>query len=262
MSWRPDPLVLFSLTVPALAYAFALHALMLRGASHVLSPMRRLAFAIGMAVLVVALASPLEAQTADLLWVHMVQHMLLIAVAAPLIAYGAPPLRFAVLLPRRSRRLATWPARRLLGGGRDAWLVLAAGFIALHAVVVWVWHLPGPYELAVRSELAHLAEHASFTITAVAAWSALLRFGGRLSPSVATLGLTFVLAAQGAALGAAMTFSQRPWYPGYAESAPLAPLVDQQIAGLVMWAGGGLAPVFVGALLLSGWLRSPSRAST
>ena len=253
--WRPDPLILFSLTAVALAYAFAFHALMLRGSSHVLHAARRFAFAGGMVALAVALISPLEPLASGLLWAHMVQHMLLIAVAAPLIAYGAPPLRLAVLVPRRWRRISRRPARFLLGGGSDGWLTVAALFVALHAATVWVWHLPGPYELAVRSQGAHLAEHAAFTATAVVAWSALLRFGGRMRPSVATLGLIFVLAAQGAALGAAMTFSQKPWYSVYADGGALSPLADQQVAGLVMWAGGGLAPVFVAALLLSGWLR-------
>lgn len=258
--WGIDPLTLAWLTALAIGYAFAIHALSLRGAGRAVPPRRRLAYAAGLATAAVALMTPVEALSGTLLSVHMAQHMLLIALAAPLIAYGAPPLRFAAALPSRLRDLMH--SVRLALSRRPGTAVLAAALAVLHATVVWGWHLPAAYELAVASTAIHFLEHMAFLATAVISWWAIFEFGGRVRPSPAAIGLLLFLAMQGAMLGALMAFAESPWYPHYAEAAAVIgidPVRDQQVAGMLMWGFGGTVPFVAAMVLVVGWIGHSTR---
>jgi putative membrane protein len=100
--------------------------------------------------------------------------------------------------------------------------------------------MPGPFDLALRSEPWHVAQHLSFLASALLFWWAMLH--GRAGPLVAAACL-FVTSMIGGGLGALMTLSNSPWYAGYAElgltPAGLTPEQDQQLAGLIMWVPGG-----------------------
>jgi putative membrane protein len=206
-----------------------------------------------MLALFVALVSPLDALGTALFSAHMVQHMVLVLVAVPLLVLGAPQtgLLWALAEPRRRRLGAWWHCAT---GLRIGWRALSRPLVVwlLHAAALWLWHLPRLYQAALTSELVHLAEHASFLGTALLFWWVLL--GGspreRLNPALGVLYL-FSFALQGGLLGALMTFAPAPWYPAYTTTVAawgLTPLEDQQLAGLIMWVPAGL--VYLAAALV------------
>jgi putative membrane protein len=224
-------------------------------------PWQALAFAAGLGAVAAALAPALDRLAHELLWAHMLQHLLLILVAAPLLALGRPLQPFLWALPPAGRRRLG----RLVGGGRAlagsaAWPLLA---LVLHASVVWAWHAPVLYEAALASAAVHTLEHTTMLATALLLWSAVVASGthGRLGHTAAVL-VVFATAVQSGGLGALLTFAPAPFYPAH-EAAALArgvdPIADQQLAGLLMWVPGGLVYVGAAALLLLLGLRQVER---
>jgi cytochrome c oxidase assembly factor CtaG len=217
-------------------------------------------FAAGLAVTAIAVASPLDAAVDRTLWAHMVQHVLLLAVAAPLLALGWPlPTLLWVLPPHwRSRALAL---RRRALAHHDAhfpsWVIT---LLAVQAAVMWAWHLPDAYQAAVRNPALHAAEHLSFLLAATAAWWSVVT--GRRSRRGAAAVAALLGSVPGIVLGSAMVVAPNPWYPLYLHGSRTAALVDQQVAGVIMWAFGGMATVIVGAALFLSWLRRAEAAET
>jgi cytochrome c oxidase assembly factor CtaG len=224
------------------------------------------AFLGGLAAIYLALASPVEPFAALLLQVHMVQHLLLMMVAPPLLWLGAPLFPLLRGLPRPVRvywaapLLAAPPLRRLFGR-----LTHPLTALALFVAATWVWHAPPMYDLALRSSAWHYLEHACFLGTALLFWYPVVRpYPARPRWSAWLLLPCLMLAdLSNTALAALLTFSDRLLYPYYAEVPRLAgisPLDDQAAAGVVMWVPGSAAfllPLFgIGVQLLSG----PARA--
>lgn len=224
---------------------------------------RRACFAAGIIVLLIALASPVAPLGMALFTAHMVQHTLLMQVAAPLLVLGTPAVAWLWAVPpagrplvNRVRRSAWW--RRPIGAVTHpafAW--------GLHAAALWLWHLPGPYQLSLTSHAAHGAQHASFFGSAVLFWWVLVRAGKPARTQLA-LGVLYVFttALHAGVLGALLTFSWSPWYPGYAETTAawgLTPLEDQRLGGAVMWIPGGVPYLLAILLLLARLLRSGAR---
>jgi putative membrane protein len=182
-------------------------------------------FALGLLALAIALLSPLHHLAEERLWAHMVQHELLMVLAAPLFMAARPLAACAWVVPVR---LPAWLSDPLF-----AW--------TLHAAAIWLWHVPGVFEAAAHHEGLHFAQHASFFVTALMFWhSVLARPGAVLS--------LFTTMLHTGALGALMALSGRPWYAGYA-------LEDQQLAGLVMWVPAGAAYPLAALLILNRALR-------
>jgi cytochrome c oxidase assembly factor CtaG len=139
-----------------------------------------------------------------------------------------------------------------------AWATLALG---AQTVALGGWHVPGLYDAAAAHLPLHAAEHLSFLLTGFAFWWVVTRLG--TGSAVITI---FVASLPGTLLGALMTLSTATWYPRYATGSASAALQNQQLAGVVMWAGGGMAYVAAGAALFVMWLRelehrSPSRVT-
>jgi putative membrane protein len=186
-------------------------------------------FFLGWLVTGVALLSELHHYAERLLWAHMVQHELLMVVAAPLLVLGKPVEAWRWVVPLRMPKLLSDPA--------FAW--------GLHALGIWLWHVPPLFEAAVANPWLHLAQHTSFFVPAAIFWWAVLAPGSRQPAGLAALFTTML---HTGALGALMTFSRSPWYAGYA-------LEDQQLAGLVMWVPAGVAYPAAALFLISRWLR-------
>ncbi|MCF6506051.1 cytochrome c oxidase assembly protein [Blastococcus sp. MG754426] len=199
----------------------------------------------GLAALGAALASPLERLAEDSLTAHMVQHLLLTIVAAPLLVVADPVPRVLSALPPRARDVVARPWAAVVRGARrpGVVLVVAVGYLA----VVLLWHLPGAYEAAVRSEALHVAEHLTFLAAAAVFWWCVLRIPRRrLGQLVAGLVAVLVPAFGEAVLGGAMMLSSTPWYEVYVGTAAdhgFDPVADQQVAGAVLWATG--TPVYL-----------------
>ena len=197
------------------------------GAGRGVTPWHAASFTAGMLVLAGTALAPFDA----LLWSHMVQHELLMVVAAPLLVLGRPMVALARIVPLRMPRA--------LGEPLIAW--------ALHAAAICAWHVPSVFVAATASEPLHFAQHASFLASALLFWW--MVFARRdLSALIALFGTMLYTGA----LGALMTFSRAPWYAGYA-------LADQTLAGLVMWIPAGLAYPAAALYIGSRWLaRSPA----
>jgi putative membrane protein len=264
-AWNGEPSVLLGVALVAWTYGRGVRMLWRRaGRGRGLRTWQASAFAGGLATLLLALVSPLDAMATALLSAHMVQHLALILGAAPLLVLGRPVVAVLWSAPAPTRRrLGSWWRR---AGRLRAVAHVAAGppaAWALHVATLWAWHLPGPYQAALTHEPVHLAEHASFLSTALLFWWAVFPPDGfgRLGPGLAVLCL-FAAALQGGLLGAVMAFAGRPWYPAHAAAAAawgLTPLEDQQLAGLLMGMPAGLVYLAAACVRFADWLRLAAR---
>lgn len=222
-------------------------------------------FAIGWVALALALVSPLHALGGMLFSAHMTQHEILISFAAPLLVLGKPLIPFVWAFPQRGRkRLARWSRIPVVA---STWSILTAPSVAfaLHAIALWGWHLPGPYQATLTSDLAHSLQHTSFILTGLLFWWTVLgSAGGELSRGKSMLYL-FATALHTGALGALLTFSASLWYPAYAGTTGpwgLTPLEDQQLGGLIMWIPGSIAYLAATLGVFALWLRESDRRSS
>lgn len=182
-----------------------------------LTATHRRAAVLGWALTAVLFVSPLCAASIALFSARVAQHVLLVLVAAPLIARALGP--------------RAWPV-----------LPMAVVF----AGVFWLWHLPAPYALTLASDTIYWAMHLSTFGAAIVLWRSV---GAAVAnaPGQVTLGLVLT-AGQMTLLSVLLFFSRDPWHAWHmATTLPygIGPLADQQLAGAIMWVGGG-------ALLLIG----------
>jgi putative membrane protein len=219
-------------------------------------------FAAGIGALIVALLSPLDALSDVLFSAHMGQHELLMLVAAPLLVMGKPWLTALWALPASARPTVGAVARRPLFRASWRWLTGPVTILSLHAVALWVWHIPWLFEGALENETVHAVQHLCFFVTAVLFWWSLSQ--GRYGRAGYGAGVVFVFitALHSGILGALITFAGRLWYPIYdARTRGVGgdPLADQQLAGLVMWIPAGVLLMVVGLAFLAAWLGDSER---
>lgn len=215
--------------------------------------------------LLATLASPLDVLSEELFSAHMVQHMLLIFVAAPLLVRSDFPLALLWALPRnwaqsfgkslhRSQMPRLWQA---LTSPVSAWL--------LFAVVFWVWHASRLYETALESEGLHVLEHVLFLLTAMLFWWVLLQPTEQKHRHYGLLVFyLFTATLQSGILGALMTFAPSPWYLSYENTVGhwgLTALQDQQLGGLIMWMLGGAVLTLLNIGYFAAWLRALEQRS-
>jgi putative membrane protein len=260
-TWTWNPWVVGSLILAACLYLRGGRALKHTAARE--RGVRRwesMAFWSGWCALGVALVSPVHALGAVLFSAHMLQHEVLMLIAAPLLVLGRPLPLFLRALPLPWRRqLGKW-GKSLRGG----WRVLTHPLVAwaLHAAALWVWHLPRLFQATLTSELAHAWQHLSFFGTALCFWWALLYRRQRLQGYGVAVLAVFTTALHSSLLGALLTFAPTPWYPAYAHTTVawgLTPLEDQQLGGLVMWIPAGVVYLLAALALGAGWLRAIER---
>ena len=166
LPWTLDPLPIIGVAVVACAYLWAERLVAQRHRANPVPRYRRWLFLGGLAAILLALVSPVDTYGGVLFSVHMVQHMLLEMVAAPLIVLSAPitlALRAAGPSARRALLavLHSHPAR---------WLTFPLVTWFLFAAVNWGWHFSALYNVALENDLVHYFEHASFLIAALLFW--------------------------------------------------------------------------------------------
>lgn len=256
VGWSGRPEILLPLSVLLALYAVGWWRLSSRSRSLV-PAWRLLSGVAGIGAAGVALLSPVARLAEDLFFVHMVQHLLLIKVAAPavlladplpVVLWGLPAtarVRIGRLLARRAPLRVAWQALTWMP---VAWLT--------YALTLWLWHLPAAYEAALTHRLLHDAEHLAFFGAGLLFWWPVIGPAPHLRPRVhdGTRIVYLILAAfQEAGLGLGLTVV--PWvlYASYA----LAPRVlalsaqqDQTWGGLVMWGAGGAVDMLVVLTLL------------
>jgi cytochrome c oxidase assembly factor CtaG len=189
----------------------------------------------------VALGSPLSAFDEQLLTVHMVQHLLLMTFAPPLILLGAPVMPLLHGLPQPFVRavvgpLFRWPpvqrVGRLLSQPAFCWLGAAAALVG--------WHVPAAFALGLQSELWHVVEHACFLASGFLFWWPVVQPWPSVAvwPRWSILLYLFLATLPCDILSAFLAFCDRVVYPVYLSTPRpfgISPLNDQQCAGALMW---------------------------
>lgn len=257
--WTYEPWVVAPLVASLALYVAGIRRLWRRaGAGRGIGMRQAACFAAGWLVLALALISPLDALGGALFSAHMVQHELLMVVAAPLFVMSRPLEAWAWALPPAWRQpLASAGRVRPLAAPWRA-ITQPLGAWTLHAIAVWGWHIPWLFEAALTNEWVHGLQHASFLGTALLFWWSVLGRGVR-RPDAVGLASLFTTMLHTGALGALLTFAPHPWYAHYAAGAALrlGPLEDQQLGGLVMWVPGSLAYLVAGLAIVAAWLAPP-----
>lgn len=217
------------------------------------------ALVLAVVIVVVIGASPLAELTENRLWTHMLQHQGFLLVAAPLLAASSPGAAVLAGMPHAVRGRLVRVARGLrlpaLNNALLAWAVSQAA--------MWAWHLPGPYDAAVRSEPVHLSEHATFLLTGWWFWSHVL--GHRRLADLPAAGYVAAAMLPGSALGAVLTFPRHPLYPAQAtlsRAAGIDPLLDQRLGGIAMWVPMDFFYVALAVFFFSRWMGSTQRSWT
>jgi cytochrome c oxidase assembly factor CtaG len=230
------------------------------------------AFAVGSLTLAIALNSPLDALAGALFSAHMVQHELLMILAAPLFVLGRPLAVWLWAFPSGVRPALGAVARTRSCRVIWRWLTHPVFAWLFHATALWTWHAPKLFGAALASPGVHTVQHTSFLLSALLFWCSILGEparpvhgaggdnGSRGAQAMLSLFTTMV---HTGALGALLTLSPGVWYPAYIETASslgFDPLQDQQLGGLVMWIPGGFAYLVAALVTGARWMmrRSPA----
>jgi cytochrome c oxidase assembly factor CtaG len=271
LDWLLAPPLTFAVLAAVLHGRGTRHQLRLTSPARIASlKWRTAAFYAALATVVAALDSPIDAEATTLFWVHMVQHVMLMMVAAPLLVLAAPwiPI-WRGLAVRDRRRLALWYLRSrgwraARGAGRRMTAPLAAWI--LFDVNLCAWHVPALYDLTLRSWALHDLEHVSFLLLGVVFWLAVIDsppLHARLDP---VRGIAYVVlgATVAWALAVVLAFTPAPLYSAYAElharPGGLTGLADQQIAAGIMWGPGSIPYAVFVFIALYRWLAPESDA--
>jgi putative membrane protein len=253
--WRFDASFLLGMLALVGAYSYSVIDLRKRGLwGEEMTGRHVFFFVLGVLVLFLALASPIDAIGEKYLFsVHMVQHILIAMVAPPLILLGIPRwmmqwaldfFRIGLLV-----RFVTHP-------------VLA--FIAFNVTLI-VWHLPALYEAALRNPAVHVVEHICFIGTGLLAWYPVIDPAGqhaRFHPLAKVLYL-FLFVIPSGVLGAAFSFAPQPIYETYAKAPRLwgtTVMGDQAVAGGVMWVPGWAVYFVALSIVFAVWMQHEDRA--
>jgi cytochrome c oxidase assembly factor CtaG len=255
VGWTLDPVLLVPLGLALLIYAVG----WLRLSQRASSPQRPYLFLAGWTVLTLALVSPLHEAGERSFTMHMIEHELIMLVATLLLAASSAGGVLAWGLPKVLRRSLAGSWKSPLQG---LWRTLTEPITAtiVQAVVMWVWHAPALFDRALDSSGWHIAQHASFFVSSLLFWWAMLNPRGRAAGYGVSAACLFVTSLVGGALGALMSFSASPWYADYAAMGMtgigLDPVDDQRLAGLIMWIPGGLVHGVAALVLFYKWLRA------
>jgi cytochrome c oxidase assembly factor CtaG len=264
-AWELDPLIVLPLVLLAGLFARGRHRLRRlsqRKRSH--DGGRLWYFLAALLTLVLALHSPLHSLSEELFFVHMVQHVLLMSAAAPLLLLANPlptmiwglPFGRAALGSLLAPRSAAMRLLTALTRPAVAWWLFVAN--------LWLWHQTAAYQAALEHEALHYAQHLLFFLSAVLFWWPVIGPAPLRSRLGYPARMLYVFAAwiPNSVLGAGFTFAPSVLFSHYA-SRPrfwgIDPLTDQQLAGLLMWIPGDAVYAAAMMALLLAILRQEDR---
>jgi putative membrane protein len=260
LAWSFDPLALALIGGAALVWLRAVREVDAAHPRTPVSPWRTAAFLGGLAAIALALLSPVERYESALISVHMVQHMLLQLVGAPLLLLGAPvTLALRVASPVwRARLLAVLRSRivHVVTHPIVAWI--------LFVVVTWGWQFSPLYDVAVENTLVHYVQHAIYLGAALLFWWPVIAADPaprKLSYPVRAAYLAMAIP-QSSFLGITLMNVQPSLYPHYwtqlrTWGPPFAQ--DLQIAGAIMWGNGSMMFGIGLILVVAAWMRAEER---
>jgi putative membrane protein len=219
-------------------------------------------FWLGWLSLVIALVSPLHSLGQKLFTAHMIEHEMLMVLAAPLLVAARPGAAMLWGLPKRLRATIGTLLRSSSVAG--AWQTLSSPLVVtlVHGLALWAWHVPVLYNAALVSDAIHWLQHLSFLGTALLFWWPLLRGVDRdRVPGVAVLCL-FITSLHSGLLGVLLTLARHPWYPAQSAAAHdwgLTSMEDQQLGGLVMWVPAGTVYAVAALTLAALWIANAAQ---
>jgi cytochrome c oxidase assembly factor CtaG len=243
--WSPPVFLTTALVLSAIVYTRGWIAI--RKTRRGLFPAWRLAaFLLGLAVIWIAIASPLDGFADVLLSAHMVEHLFLMSFAAPLLLLGYPVVPLLRGLPHAITVHVLGPVLRL------KWLRSLGHFLVI-PLVAWLamnltflgWHVPAAYDFALENERWHEFEHFLFLSTSILFWWPLIRPWPTSARYPGWYMLIYLIMADivNTALSAFLAFCDRPVYAYYLQQPNpfhLAPRSDQVTGAVIMWVVGSL----------------------
>ncbi len=224
-------------------------------------PLQALSFFAGLVAIVVALDSPLDVYADQLFWVHMLQHVVLLTVAPPLILLGRPwptmwralPLGLRTAVAHALAR-ARWTAPlRALAHPIPAWLLFNATVIG--------WHIPAAYDATLTNGLLHACEHAMFFFSGLLFWARVIDPGPLRPRLVWPVRIAFTVGAMvvGWVLAITLVVVPHAIYGYYAalQSRPggISAITDQQLAAGMMWVPGSISYTITFLIGFYRWLE-------
>jgi putative membrane protein len=264
----------WSLPVPATVALVLAAALYLRGwfrfrrISPAVFPLwRAAAFLCGLFLVWIAVGSPLAELDEELLSVHMVQHLLLMTLAPPLILLGAPAMPFLYAFPLSFIHGVLGPFLRSLAVQRVGRVITAPLFCWLVATAVLIgWHFPPAFKLGLESHSWHEIEHGSFLVAGFLFWWPVIPPWPNIVPRArwSVVLYLFLATLPCDALSAFLTFCGRVIYTSYLDMPrrfSISPLQDQEFAGALMWICVTFA-YLIPAVFLTARLLSTPRAES
>jgi putative membrane protein len=260
-AWTFDPIITLPMLLAASLYAIGTARLWRRaGQGRGVQTWQVGCFSGGLLLTALALVSPLHFVGERVFTAHMIEHEILMAVAAPLLVLAHPLAALMSGLPRGLRNTLTAGAHS--SPITTAWRFLIAAPVAttLHAAAIWIWHAPSLFDAAVLDETLHILQHLSFFVTALLFWWAL--FLRPLAEYGNAAFHVFVTMMHTGLLGALITLSPRLWYTVQTEHSllwNLTPLEDQQLAGIVMWVPAGTIYAGIGLAFAGMWISGRGR---
>lgn len=240
-SWDPTLLLFILLT---LLYCRGLYRLR---ANQTLAGWQKFLFFTGVLVMTLAYLPPLDSFADQLFSIHMVQHLLITMVAAPLIISGAPVFVILRGMPRKLRNFAVVPlAKNRFFKFAVKWIQRPVSAVLFYEILFWFWHIPKFYNAALLNDAIHLIEHATMAIAAMNMWRLLIDSYPMRSPLNLPVRFLFIglMMTLDMILSAALTYSNKVWYaydklpmPGWWAWDRLQ---DQHLGGIIMWVPGSV----------------------
>ena len=212
----------------------------------------------GVAVILVALLSPLDDLALRLQWAHMVQHVLLLVVAPPLIVLARPWDTAVHGLSPRVRAVAAAQQRLLTTHPRR--VLAAAAAVVAFVGVMWLWHIPALYNLTLRNDMVHNLEHTAFLAVGLLFWTAALPRAAE-DRAIGLIGRSAVVLT--GLVGSWLLAVYIGYAPGvlyaYSGSGSLSALADQQLAAGVMWVPASVPFVAAIVWIMARWFENDAR---
>ncbi|HLI16990.1 MAG TPA: cytochrome c oxidase assembly protein [Rhodanobacteraceae bacterium] len=261
IEWTWEPWLLACIVLATVPYVVGMVRMGRAQRVKILGRRRALSYLTGMVILLLALESPLDALADDLFSAHMAQHMLLLLVIPALLVYGRPVITWLWAFDLGTRRGIVRGWKR---SGLQAvfdWLTRPLVVWVLLSAALCVWHLPGPYDWAVRHEWLHDLEHLSFLGFSLAFWTIVIEPYGQRRRLGFGATIVFVVSSGFVMglIGAVLTFAAAPLYAVHLHTTQaygLTPLQDQELAGVIMWIPSNLVHLAALCSVFFAWYRA------
>ncbi|HEY8676642.1 MAG TPA: cytochrome c oxidase assembly protein [Candidatus Dormibacteraeota bacterium] len=258
--WYAEPVPLIAAAAGVFLYDRGARRLVATAPERAPSRTQKACLAGGIAVILIALLSPLDDLALQLQWVHMVQHVLLLVVAAPLVVLSRPWETATAGFGPRLRRVLSAPHRAQTTHRRG--VLFAAAAVTAFVGVMWVWHIPALYNLTLRDDVVHNVEHTAFLAVGLLFWTA-APTRRDVEPALGLIGRAVVVLAGlvGSWLLAVFIGYAPTVLYAYSGSGGLSASADQQLAAGVMWVPASIPFVVVLVALVARWFENDAQAA-